>query len=256
MAGLLWKLLPAKYRDAVNENLNADQIKKLNKAYKNYTQLESRQKAGIETALMHQISRHRPLWPVVMAASGLALTVFLFIIYAATTSAAASQPWITAQIFSPLLIGSVGFLACYLVSPARLRSVLYWQTGFETALYGLLSLLGLIFLLAFIREDQALFYRPKGAELYIYMAGAVLAPFFEEFFFREYLPSQTGKDPNIAGHAISGIIFAVLHLPDSLLMFAAYLLCAYFLSACRIQSRGILMPYAVHALANGTILFL
>lgn len=246
-------LLPGNSRIEIQKHLSKDQLSSLRKSFEAYQQLKSEDRLQIETHVLKATSMKRPAWPVVFAFSGLVLTLILFVLYETSQS---KQVWITAQIFSPLIVGSIGFLACYLISPVRLRLILNWHMDFETAFFGIASFLGLLFLLAYIREQQMIYYKPNNLELLIYLTGAAIAPFFEEFFFREYLPSKTGTEPHFAGHALSGFIFAALHLPDSILMFIAYLFCAYFLSASRIQSRGIFMPYTVHALANISILLL
>ena len=82
------------------------------------------------------------------------------------------------------------------------------------------------------------------------------APLLEEIFFREMVPASFGSAPHLAGHLLSAVLFGAAHLPAGETMGLLYFVAALLLSTLRISSDGLLLPFLVHASANGVTLFL
>jgi membrane protease YdiL (CAAX protease family) len=248
-AGLLW-LLIGRERRTVAHQLLTDELLELAEAAKAYNEAPSGEKAKAGQAVRKVLkTEHEPVWPLILSTLLSLITASLFLVFTVTRP---EQPFsYLLALFGPLLIGCFSPLMLYLI-PSYRRAVIFLPSDFlSDLLYAAPAFVALLWLLFFINTASDIpIARIPLLELSILSVGALLAPLFEEIFFREILPGSIGRPPHFAGHLISAFLFTVLHLPASGWQFVYYLMAASALSLLRILTGRLFWPTAVHSLAN------
>lgn len=247
---MLWLLLGSE-RDALAGHLSTDELLQLRDAMQAYAAADENQKASALRMVQHVLTGREgstTLWA--FSAALLALTVLLAIVHAI------QQPdrsfLYLLSLFGPLLIACSAPFFFYRI-PLYRRIGLFAPTGFFYALPAFVALLWLLFSINTVTALPTT--RLPALEMGILSLGALLAPLFEELFFREILPSAIGRFPHFAGHLGSAFLFAVLHLPVDGWQFLLYLMAAATLSLLRIVTDSLLWPVVVHSAANVTSLW-
>lgn len=246
-AGLLWGLLGQGGRRAVARSLSLHELSNLNEATAAFRQSSQGAKDATARAVKNLL-RERPL-PWV----GWWVAILLVAAAAAVISFWREHPrWPVTTILSfagPLLVAAWSPLSLRLLSPTKREALFQVRFTPGLALTIVPSFVALLWLLFWV-NDAAVPARLAGIELVALLVAASLGPLLEEVVFREIIPAAPG--PNLApvGHAVSALLFALMHVPSSGSQFLYYLLAAATLSLLRMLSGGLFWPIVVHALAN------
>ena len=249
--GLLWILLPKKGRHRLASELDLEELTRLNRSFSGYRKLESGRRRQIELELSRMIrpaGRYLPL--ALFGVGGLIMTAVLtlHLLYQPGQSAL-----LRLHIFLPLMMGVLAPLSLYFLSGIRQRLIFRPVFSFQIGGFALLTYLGLIWLLFFIGELEALpSVRTDHLTQLALCLGAISAPLMEEVVFRELVPEMMGGSHRLPGHFFAGIFFAVAHLPANGEMLVLYLIAAWLLGLLRLLSEGLFYPLLIHSAANLT----
>ncbi|MCE9597010.1 MAG: CPBP family intramembrane metalloprotease [Spirochaetia bacterium] len=248
-SALLWRLLPGKFRREIARYLRLADLQELNAAFDSYKKKSQSDRRLIEEALSREISRERRALPALLSILACMIGVLLWFIYPDRL-----PEHTRLALFAPMLLGGLAPLALYFVPPHRLRALFRLPDQGESFVVFVCVTLALIWLISLIgMEDFIGVIHQDRLTLLILLLGAGLAPLLEEILFRELLPGLVGRSPYFAGHAASVLVFALAHFPSSGSMLCYYVLAGGFLSVLRIQTGGLLLPLAAHAIANITV---
>ncbi len=246
-AGLLWRLFPGSVRRKVAPHLTRRELEELNESYVQYKKQPPARRIAVQRELADSLRTGRSIWPA-------ALSVLVILGSAALwffqSSRSMPEP-LRLMLFAPLAMTSAAPLSLYLIAPYRLRILFRPPPHPESYAMAVIASIFLVWLIFLIGEGQGGVVRIDRLTFAILLLGAIGAPLLEEVLFRELLPS-IGPDP-LLGHALSVIVFALAHFPDSPEMFVLYVLSGGFLAALRIESGGLALPVAAHMLANGVV---
>lgn len=252
-AGLLWALLGAEGRRRVAGSLSVDDLTDLNRAAGEFRQapVEARRRAIVNAREILRPEQGR--LPVLFSGILLVLTALVFVYYRWIHP---ERSWYSLlPLFGPVVV-SVFSPVSLMLLPSVKRTRLFRPTlGHSRLLYAVPAYVALLWLLYWINGDTASYGLPL-FDLCLLGSAALLAPLFEEVVFREVIPAAAGRSPHAAGHLISILIFAILHLPPDGEVFLYYVLAASVLSLLRILTDGLFWPVIVHSLGNLTSLLL
>lgn len=246
-AALLFRLLPAETRNGILPHLDSEEKTALNRGFAEYKKKNKSERMQIEYSLLHSIRPlQAPLW---------FFSVFMILFTVLLLIHSALKPGISfsnrADLFSPLFLGAFAPLSAYFIPAFRFRYLFRMEFSFEKFTLVFVTFFILIWLIIYIRLEEKDFAVHKDALTFLILGLAALsAPFLEEIFFREMLPSLFGRPPYYAGHFISALLFGAAHFPLSPYMAVLYFLSALFLSALRLNTDSLLMPWIAHACAN------
>lgn len=254
-AALLWALLRGETKERVARELDRGERARLDRELQKYGEAPRSERLLAEEALRELLAVKQPRWPIAAAAALALIFGLSFTLHLALVPAAPMQ--IRLQVFQPLFLSIFAPLSLYLLTPLRRRMLFHWRFGLMQLGTALVVFLTLLWSLAFIHEEQmrigGLAPRLDSIALIFLGMGAVLAPLLEEVVFRELFPSLFGKDPYVIGQLASALAFASAHLLFSARTaesFAWNLVAALALALLRIESEGLVLPYAAHAMAN------
>lgn len=241
-SGLLWRLLPSKARAAAARYLTADELAELEKGFEAYQKRPAAERRRVESALRLEISSSRSIWPGVygVVLFGISLLLFSFVELPVV---------LRLQVFAPLGIGIGGAFALYLLEPWKMRFLfrLPGPQALPAAVTGCLLLVWLIFAIGQHESGGSL--RIARLLLLPLALGALAAPLAEEILFRELIVRIAGSRTG-AGHVISVLLFALLHMPSGLEMAVLYVLSGAVLSVLRYSTDSLSVPLAAHSMAN------
>lgn len=246
-AGLLWSLLGPQGRRVVGRSLSVQELSSLNLAGASFRQADRKSRHAIARSVNAMLRDEGVRY------SGRAVLMLLSAATAAIAYYWYSHPkWPFPAILSfasPLLVAAISPVALRLLSRSRREATFQVRFSPVLALYILPSFVSLLWLLFWVNED-AVPARLAGLELGALLVAGALGPLLEEIVFREVIPSAPGPSLLPVGHAVSALLFALMHAPSSGSQFLYYLMAATTLSLLRVLSGGLFWPIAVHALAN------
>jgi len=253
-AGLLWLILGAGGRRAVQRELTTRELEDLNRAALDYRQLTGALAESIQRDLRRILSARPSPYLAILTLTLLILTGVVFGYHSVYFAMSPLTRW---TLFTPWVFASLAPVALYFLPAYRLPVLFRWQLDATGLITTFTMTIALVWTLAFIGlEEKGLTMKLTGIQFFILATGAMAAPVLEEILFRELLPGMMGRAPHLVGHMVSALVFTALHLPSSMLMAWLYFMAAAFLALIRIQSEGLLYPVLAHAFANGTIVFL
>ena len=246
-AALLWRLIRG--TADLQGFLSNKEKQELDDQYQQYKRAAREEKKASSLQLQRILSRKRPLFPAALGILGTVAWIALLIFHSAKYP---QKELLRFYLFQPLLLAAFAPFSLYLLD--NLERKLYFRLDARPSslFVSLLGFTALTMLLASINQDLPFARSPDRFHLTLLVIGVAIAPLFEEIAFRQWLPSKIGLDPHWAGHAISALVFTVLHIPTTLdpEMATYYYLCGATLSLLRIQTDSLLWPFLAHAAAN------
>ncbi len=252
-AGLLWRLLGKPGRDRVARDLDPELIAAANKAFeKDYRSLPAKSRAAVDRQLHRALRTGHGSGPLV-ASVLLGLTALVLIVLHAIQIPHMSLPT-RSVLLTPLCLAALSPLALYLLAPYRTALLFRAATSFRAAGAAVIAYVVLLWTLYFIDQEQGSHLQLDWYSQLLLILGACGAPLLEEIVFRELVPVSVGRDPHYFGHGLAILVFAGLHFPLTLEMFALYCIAAFALAEVRLQSDGLLYGTLAHAAANVSIL--
>ncbi len=254
-AGLLWVLLDKGYRRKVAGHLESEELTRLNSNYQEFKELKRAHRKSVEQLVLGETRMVHGYWPFWMSLASIIFAGGLFVIHAGTSG---TIPMILRlKLFVPLLLGTLSFLMLYLVPRYQWKGLFSFHMDWKEALALPVSLIGLLWILAYIQFDTKGFvYHPRGLDLIILLTGAMWAPLLEELVFRQIIPEMLGGADRYLPHALAVILFAVGHLPGTWEEALLYLIAGAFLALLRLLSDGLFYPLVIHSVANGVTVLL
>jgi membrane protease YdiL (CAAX protease family) len=247
-AGLLWAIIPIKYRKNIANFFTSEEIEALKQSFDEYKKLDGKTKLKIQKQIYRIF--HFPYKILYLI---LFLFIILFIIlFFYYISKFNFTPLFLFSLFWPYAMGIIGLIILLTFSPYELYFLFRFSYKIYHNFLSLFVLYIIIYLLYTINELEKIkinLYYP--IEKWILFLGIISAPILEECIFRYYIPNMIGKSyfRQIVGHLISNVVFAILHLPNweqGIL----YFLCGMFLSLLVITTQRLFYALIVHIISN------
>lgn len=256
MAGLLWGILPLKYKSTVNKFLTKEEIHSLKKLVEEYDQLTIEQKYKLQKELFQFFCKPIPGIYFLLIVFTLLFFVFFFsyiIVYPKTT------PFFLFSLFWPFALGIFSFYLILTIPKYDFRILFRIPKKINAYIISILIFYLIFFIFFLINQKETHFTKLNSLEKVILGIGIVLAPLSEEIVFRYKIPQMICNQTTIFciyfSHSISNLGFSLMHLITSFEEFILYFFTGMFFSLLRIEFQSLLLPFFVHSLANLSIFF-